>query len=315
MAACAEHYYAHASFGRDFTTAPELTQVFGELIGLWCADLWDRAGRPDIRLVELGPGRGTLMADASRAAARAGFAPPIHLVETSRTLRAEQAARLPGARWHDTLADVPHDLPFLLVANEFLDALPVRQLVRAPDGWRERCVGWDGEHFRAVAGARVHDALAPSEAPEGAIAEHAPATHALVGEIAARLAARGGAALFVDYGAAGPWRGSTLQAMRDGAPTDPFADPGEVDITAHVDFAAVAAAARGCAVHGPIKQRAFLEALGLYPRTEALARARPDRAEALRGAARRLTDPSEMGTLFKAIALTAPGWPVPAGFA
>ena len=318
MAACAEHYYAHGDpFGRDFTTAPEISQVFGELVGLWLADLWLRAGRPDVRLVELGPGRGTLMADALRAGARAGFEPPVALVETSARLRAEQAVRVPGSTWHATLAEVPDDRPLLLIANEFLDALPVRQLVRAGGGWRERCVGWDGDRFLPVAGNPVADALVPAalvDADEGAIVELMPAADAVVAEVTARLVRRGGAALFIDYARESPALGSSLQAIRAGRPADPFATPGEADVTCHVDFTALAADARGVSTWGPVEQGAWLGALGVGPRTEALARARPEAAERLRAASARLTSPAGMGALFKALALTGPGWPRPEGF-
>lgn len=321
MAECLAHYYATRDpLGArgDFTTAPEISQMFGELIGLWVADLWQRAGRPTpIRLVELGPGRGSLMADLLRATARVpGFAPAIHLVETSPPLRAEQACRVPQASWHDRLAGVPDDAPLLLIANEFFDALPIRQLVRTAQGWRERMVAWSDGRLAPVPGPMPVDALVPpalARAPEGTIVEIAPAASATAAEIGARLAAQGGAALIVDYGYAGPATGDTLQAIRAHAFADPFADPGEADLTAHVDFAALAQAA-GVQAYGPVDQGALLEALGLQARARTLAAARPDQAEAVQAAAARLTAPEAMGTLFKALALIGPGWPHPAGF-
>lgn len=325
MAACNASYYATAPGpGRDFATAPGMTQAFGELLGLWMADLWVRAGQPaHARVAELGPGRGTMLADALRAARAAGFAPAsVELVETSPALRAEQAARLPGARWYAHIEALPDRGPLLLLANEFLDALPVRQLVRSGGQWRERCVAWDAAtgRGRPVAGAAVDPALVPAElraAPDGALYERPEAAAALVAGLGRRLVAGGGAALFIDYGHEGPALGETLQAVRAGTPADPFSAPGQADLSAHVDFAAIAAAARaaGCVVHGPVPQGPFLARLGLHLRTAALARANPAAAPALRAAAARLTDAAQMGALFKALAITAPGWPVPAGLA
>lgn len=326
MAECLAHYYGTRDpLGRagDFTTAPEISQVFGELIGLWLADLWLRAGAPSpVRLVELGPGRGTLMADLWRATARVpGFhaAARLHLVETSPALRAEQAKRVPHAQWHDRIEAVPDDAPLLLVANEFFDALPIRQLVRTEGGWRERMVGHDERGFFACAGPTALDILVPpalAKAPPGSVHELAPASGAVAAEIGARLAANGGAALLIDYGHAGPALGDTLQAVKRHAFADPFADPGEADLTAHVDFTALARAAAPATAHGPIGQGALLTALGIEQRTAALAaRASPEQAERLRSGTRRLVDEAAMGSLFKALALTASSWPQPAGFA
>ncbi len=311
MARCNAHYYATRDplgVAGDFTTAPEISQMFGELAGACLADVWHRAGAPQVRLVELGPGRGTLMADLLRATGRAGLAAPVHFVETSPALRAAQAARAPGATWHDDLASVPGDLPLLLVANEFFDALPVRQLVRAPDGWRERCVG---AGFVPVLGKPVPLGL---DAPPGTVVETSPAATAIAAEIGARLRDRGGAALIIDYGYAGPAAGDTLQAVRAHEFADPFADPGEVDLTCHVDFTALAAAA-GVASHGPVGQGAWLRALGIAARAAALkARATPAQGEDIDAAVARLTGDEAMGQLFKVMALTGPGWPAPAGF-
>jgi SAM-dependent MidA family methyltransferase len=323
MGAANAHYYATrdplGSRG-DFTTAPEISQMFGELIGLWLADLWDRAGRPAARYVELGPGRGTLAADALRAMAKAGLEPGVDLVETSPILRAAQATRVPHAEWHLDLVGLPEDAPLLVVANEFFDALPIRQLVATGEGWRERLVACQDVLFLPIAGDRSFDMIIPRDllhAAPGSILETSPASVAILRNLAARLLAQGGAALILDYGYEGPAIGDTLQAVRGHTYANPFDTPGEADLTAHVDFATLkeAAEAEGLVVHGPVTQGAFLKALGIEARAEALAKASPDRAEALALDRDRLVDPEQMGDLFKVIALTAPGWPTPAGFA
>jgi SAM-dependent MidA family methyltransferase len=323
MGAANAHYYATRDpLGArgDFTTAPEISQMFGELVGLWLADLWDRAGRPAARYVELGPGRGTLAADALRAMAKAGLTPPVDLVETSPTLRAAQAERLAGAEWHLDLVGLPDDVPLLVVANEFFDALPIRQLIATNDGWRERLVACQDTLFLPIAGDRSFDMIIPPdlrEAEPGSILETSPASVAVMRGLAARLLEQGGAALIVDYGYQGPAIGDTLQAVRGHQYANPFETPGEADLTAHVDFATLkeAAEAEGLIVHGPVTQGAFLEALGIGARAEALAKASPERAGQLEIDRARLTDSEQMGELFKVIALSAPGWPVPAGFA
>ncbi len=319
MALCNAHYYATRDpigAAGDFTTAPEISQLFGELVGAWVADLWLRAGRPAFRLVELGPGRGTLMADLLRATARVpGFAPPVHFVETSPVLRRAQAALVPAAAWHAMLAEVPGDLPLLIVANEFFDALPVRQFEATADGWHERVVG---RAFQPGLDPVRADALIPPElraSPPGSVFEASPAATAVAAEIGDRLRAAGGAALIVDYGFAGPATSDTLQAVHRHEFADPFARPGEVDLTAHVDFTALAAAA-AVRARGPVGQGAWLASLGIGQRLAALtARASPAQAAALAAGARRLTAPGEMGDLFKVMALVAPDWPEPAGFA
>ena len=304
----------------DFVTAPEISQMFGELIGLWLADIWQRAGSPDgVCYVELGPGRGTLARDALRAASRAGLVPEVHFVETSPALTALQQAAHPEEIWHHDLSGLPDDRPLLIVANEFLDALPVRQLVRTADGWRERMVGLDPEgRFTPIAGTRPMDAAVPAafaEAGEGAIVETSPASAAIVQEVAGRLARQGGAALFIDYGYAEPQLGSTLQAVRAHRKVDVFADPGEADLTAHVDFATLAAVAEqaGARWLGTSEQGAWLLALGIGARAASLARTAPHAAEAIEAAMTRLTAPAEMGILFKVMGLAAPGWPDGAG--
>ena len=301
----------------DFTTAPEVSQVFGELVGLCLAGAWLDRGRPSpVRLIELGPGRGTLMADALRAArAVPGFldAARVHLVEASGPLREAQRRALAGhpAAWHDRLEEVPEG-PTLLVANEFLDALPVRQLVRAGDAWRERVV--------AATGGALRFALSPPMAPsfladrltdtvEGDVVEWRPAVPPLMAEIERRIAGSGGAALLIDYGG---WRsrGDTLQAVRGHAFADPLEAPGEADLTAHVDFEAVRRGAPSLGASALATQGTFLERLGATARARALARGLEGRAlEEAVAAHRRLTHPDEMGGLFEVLALTERGGP------
>jgi NADH dehydrogenase [ubiquinone] 1 alpha subcomplex assembly factor 7 len=323
MAAANRHYYATRDplgADGDFTTAPEISQMFGELVGLWLADLWQRAGRPDAHFVELGPGRGTLAVDALRAMRSVGFAPPMHFVETSTSLREKQRERVPDAVFHEDLEGLPADRPLLIVANEFFDALPVRQLIHAANGWRERHVAWANPMFVPVASGPRLDAILPEAlraAPAGSIIETSPASAAIARQIGHRLAAQGGAALIVDYGYEGPAVGDTLQAVRSHAYANPFEEPGERDLTAHVDFATLAEAARaeGARSFGPVGQGAWLRAMGIAARAERLAAGAPERRNEVEAAVARLTGADEMGTLFKALALTPPQWPEPAGFA
>jgi NADH dehydrogenase [ubiquinone] 1 alpha subcomplex assembly factor 7 len=319
----ARYYAARDPLGAsgDFVTAPEISQMFGELVGLWLADIWSRAGRPEpVHYVELGPGRGTLARDALRSAAKTGLVPQVHFVEASPALRTLQRKALAKAQWHEDLTSIPEDAPILLVANEFLDALPVRQLVRAEAGWRERMVIQQDGSFRPVAGPRPMDAAVPDElrnAGPGTIIETCPGAAAVVDEVARRLVGQGGAALFVDYGHATLRTGSTLQAVRAHRKVDPFADPGEADLTALVDFATLAdvARARGARWLGTAEQGAWLRALGLEARAAALARAVPAQVQAIAEARNRLAEPDQMGTLFKVMGLAAAGWPDGAGFA
>ena len=321
MAAANGHYYATRDplgAAGDFTTAPEISQMFGELVGLWCADLWDRAGRPEVAWVELGPGRGTLAADAARAMAKAGLAPPVHLVETSPVLRAAQEQRLPAATWHDTIDTLPTDRPLIVVANEFFDALPIRQLVKGAGGWFERLVACQDTLFLPIAGKQVPDAVIPEvlrDAPAGSVIETSPASVAILRGLAQRIVAQGGALLAIDYGYDGPAVGDTLQAVRGHAFANPFDMPGEQDLTAHVDFGTLGAAAlvEGARVTGPVGQGAFLTALGIGQRAAALAAAAPDRADQIAVDKKRLTE--EMGDLFQVLAVVSPRWPQPAGFA
>ncbi len=304
MARANAAYYARQDPFADFTTAPEITQVFGELIGAWAAVVWAQMGRPrPVLLVEAGPGRGTLMADAlrtvSRVAADFRDALAVHFVETSPRLRAEQARRVPEAAWHDRLEDVP-PLPVIVIANEFLDALPIRQFVKQAGTWGERYVA--GGLF-----VTLPSKPAAEDLPEGTVIEHGEAAQAWAASLSARLVRDGGAALIIDYGYAERQPGGTLQALRGGRPSDPLLDPGTADLTAHVDFSAIAGAARsqGAHVWGPVEQRHFLGALGLHQRIERLAAPHPERASELRAASERLVLPSQMGSLFKILAITA----------
>lgn len=323
MAAANGHYYATRDpLGTqgDFTTAPEISQMFGEMVGVWIADLWSRAGSPAFRYVELGPGRGTLADDALRAMARFGCVPMgIDLVETSPTLRAAQHIRLPAAEHHDEVDALPDDAPLFVVANEFFDALPIHQYVRVADGWRERMIERRDSILAPVAGGiQVDDAIpaALRSQPEGTIVETMPVAAAIMQRCAFRLARQGGAMLAIDYGYAGPAAGDTLQAMKAHQFTDPFADPGEVDLTAHVDFTTLAAAAHdvGVSVSALATQGEWLQRLGIDARLRSLSVAAPNRAEELKGQRDRLVEAIAMGSLFKVMAFTAPGWPAPAGF-
>ena len=311
-------YYASHDPFTDFTTAPEVSQVFGELLGLWAAIAWDVIGRPDpVLLVEAGPGRGTLMADALRAVERAqpdfAAAAQVHLIETSARLRAAQAQRLKRVTWHRSLEEVP-DAPMILLANEFLDALPVRQFVRRGIGWTERYVD---------AGAWVEEPVDPPVLPalrhvaDGQVIEINEPARALVGAVAGRLHRQRGVALFIDYGSDASGAGDTLQAIADGQAVNPLSPPGSADLTAHVDFADLAHAATvaGAGVQGPATQRHFLLQLGVKERTERLAATvGDDQAAALRSGLARLTSTDQMGTLFKVLAVTSPHCPALPGF-
>jgi len=312
----------------DFITAPEISQIFGELIGLWCADLWQRMGCPDpVVVAELGPGRGVLIEDLLRAASGVpGFrrALRLHLVEASPILRAEQQRRLAAAEpvWVTDIDALP-DAPLLLVANEFLDALPIRQLVRGREEWGERLVAVDPRGRLCFANGPESPALTLLVPPErrdaapGTIVELCPAAATLAAGLAERLRRQPGAALFIDYGYSGGSPGATLAAIGGHRAAGVLDASGTADLSAHVDFAAIAAAARaaGADVYGPMPQGDFLTALGAELRLAALLRrAAPDQRAALETGLGRLIDPAEMGTLFQVLAVTSPGLPAPAGF-
>jgi NADH dehydrogenase [ubiquinone] 1 alpha subcomplex assembly factor 7 len=306
--------------GGDFITAPEISQMFGELIGLWLADMWIRAGREQlVHYVELGPGRGTLARDALNAAKRYGLEPKVHFVESSGALKDIQLAAVPEAQWHYDLSTVPLYGPILLVANEFLDALPVRQLVMTDDGWRERMVAVEKSRFIPIAGQQPMDAAVPEarrKAAVGTILETCPGAAATVYEVAGRLVEQGGAALFIDYGHDALRDGSSLQALREHRMVDPFSMPGEADLTAHVDFATLApiAQSRGCKWLGTVPQGRWLRELGIETRAESLASFAPQHAVALHAAKDRLIGEGQMGVLFKVMGLASPEWPDAAGF-
>ncbi len=318
----ARYYADRDPFGLagDFITAPEISQMFGELVGLWLADMWINAGRRQpVLYVELGPGRGTLAKDALRSARQYGLEPEVHLVETSVALRDIQEEAIPQAIWHDDLSTIPKGGPILLVANEFFDALPLRQLVRTDKGWRERMVGLERDKFVFVAGGQPMDTAVPAEwrdAPHGTLLETCPAASAILYEIAGRLADQGGAALIVDYGSEELNAGSTLQAVRAHRKVDPFAAPGKADLTAHVDFATLAriALAREIRHLGTVTQGKWLRALGIETRAQALTRRAPHYAEEIGRALDRLVSDDQMGALFKVMGLAAPNWPDGAGF-
>jgi SAM-dependent MidA family methyltransferase len=326
------YYMARMPFGRqgDFITAPEVSQIFGELIGVWCLAAWELMGRPDpLRLVELGPGRGTLMADllrACRIAPAFAAAARIHLVEMSPVLAALQRRTLAGAAdgiaWHERLDEVPEG-PMILVANEFFDAIAIRQLQRRGGRWHERMVGLDvaGNLALGLAPDPVADDLVPAfalDAGEGAIAEIAPERCRLAAAIGARLAATPSVALIIDYGHPASAAGDTLQAVSGHRRADPLAHPGAADITSHVDFASLGNCLRqaGAAVYSVIDQAGFLAAMGLAARVAALERNQPPaiRAE-IAAAAARLAAADRMGHLFKVLGAGHPGLPPPFPFA
>ena len=319
MAEANAHYYATRDpigAAGDFTTAPEISQMFGELVGLWLAELWRRAGSPrDAVYVELGPGRGTLAADALRAMRAAGLDPQVHFVETSPALRAAQAERVPQAVWHGDVVSLPTEPALLIVANEFFDALPVRQLIATKHGWHERLVAHTEAGFVPVPGPLIPAPLAPAET--GTIVETSPAALGIGRALAQRLAAQSGAALIADYGPARSGSGETLQAVSGHAFADPWQEPGSRDLTAHVDFESLAraAAGEGVRVAGPCEQGDWLKAMGIDLRAAALTRSAPERAAEIEVARERLVAPEQMGALFKVLALVSPEWPEPAGFA
>jgi NADH dehydrogenase [ubiquinone] 1 alpha subcomplex assembly factor 7 len=310
------YYRTRHAIGRagDFITAPEISQAFGELVGLWCAVVWQQMGAPAVlRLVELGPGRGTLMHDALRAARAAPAfrkALDVHLVESNASLAAEQRTALQGAdvsmTWHDDVSAIAPDTPTIVIANEFLDTLPVAQWISRSGHWHERCVGIgnsgqliliDGDASLSL---RLPGTL--GDAREGEIFE---TRHATLDVLAAKLADLGTplAMLLIDYGHAAPAYGDTLQAVRAHRYDDLFAAPGEADLTAHVDFSEVSSAMQRCglASDGPVTQAQFLGALGIAERASRLMAANPDKAARIEADIARLMAPGGMGTRFLAL--------------
>ena len=316
------YYMRQDPFGRqgDFTTAPEISQMFGELLGLWCTEVWQRMGRPArFQLVELGPGRGTLMTDMLRAATLVeGFldAAEVHLVEVSPALRAHQEARLRkhAVTWHESLSSLPA-APMILVANEFFDALPIQQFQRSAAGWCERRVALDEAGALTFAldphSGEAALAVPPGlrNAPVGSLVEVSLAGQAVMTEIAQRVVAEGGAALVIDFGPGESAPGESLQAVRRHAVHAVLDTPGEADLTAHVDFAKLLRTAQmaGARTFGPIAQGRFLRRLGLDLRAKALmSNATDSQARDIAAAQHRLTGGQEMGQLFKAIAVADP---------
>ena len=321
------YYTTRDPFGArgDFITAPEISQIFGELIGLWCVVTWRAMGKPGpVNLIELGPGRGTLMADALRAAKLdPDFlnAAQLHLVETSPVLREQQRKRLENVKlspqWHSELSGVPEGAT-LVIANEFLDALPIRQFQKCEGDWYERCVGVSEtgalEFCRGPSRIEKQEII-PEDLREGAndsdIAEIRPAADSLIQTLSLRGLDHALAALFIDYGHSASALGDTFQAVKAHDFTDPLATPGEADITTHVDFEhlAATAAANGLSVHGPLSQAQFLSGLGLKERCEQLMAHAPSQevARQITSGVQRLTDRAQMGELFQVIALTSEG--------
>jgi NADH dehydrogenase [ubiquinone] 1 alpha subcomplex assembly factor 7 len=305
----------------DFITAPEISQMFGEMVGIWLSDIWLRCSGPaNCHYVELGPGRGTLAADALRTMKRFGWEPPVHFVENSPVLRAKQLQAVPASTFHDNLDSLPTNAPLFIVANEFFDALPVRQMVSTQAGWRERVVVRDdASGFAAVPGACATDDLIPEQfrtAAMGSIYEICPDASSIMQQLSARLARQGGVMLTIDYGYTQPALGDTLQAVQNHTYADPFTDPGQRDLTAHVDFFALSNCAKNCGlmVAGPSDQGTWLSSLGIDQRTQHLAATNPGRAADITAARNRLVAPDAMGTLFKVLAAYTQGWPHPAGF-
>jgi NADH dehydrogenase [ubiquinone] 1 alpha subcomplex assembly factor 7 len=324
-------YTSRQTIGRDFVTSPEVSQTFGEMLGLWVAQTWHDQGRPaHPRLVELGPGRGTLMADALRAIAAA--APEfldiaeIVMVEASPALMTVQRDKLKliGAdiAWHERFDDALADRPLYLLANEFFDCLPVQQYVRTPRGWCERMVGLkDGELSFALNPEPVPngDTLLPltrTGATVGCVYEVAPSALVMAEEIARVIASQGGGAAIIDYGYDGPGFGETLQAVANGKPAGLLSEPGEADLSAHVDFPALASAASraGVAVYGATSQCNFLADLGIGERAERLIKSNPKDAREIAIAVDRLVNPAEMGALFKVLCMVPQGAKQPPGF-
>ena len=323
------YYTTNEPFGTDgdFITAPEISQIFGELLGLWCVDMWQRMEGGPIALVELGPGRGTLMQDILRATRNMGDFHDhltIHMVESSPKLSTIQYQRLrnehPRIEWIDQFEQVPKNKPALVIANEFFDALPIKQHVKTPDGIQERLVGYNDEadEFEFVLGnAGLSLAKGGGVMKDGTIIESCPLAKQITGEIAAHINAQGGAGLFIDYGYLGDAHQDTLQAVRNHAFAPVLKDPGKADITAHVDFRTLMEVAenQGVVAHGTISQGTFLLRLGAEVRAEKLLRtASPEQAEYILTGIKRLISPHEMGELFKVMSICSNHALVPAGF-
>ena len=323
-----EHgYYMRGDpFGKDFITAPEVSQIFGELIGLFFVQAWEDRGRPErFHLVEFGPGRGTLMADllrASRIRPQFRAAANVVLVETSPALREKQKQTLAGEAvvWAGDTVPVNDGAPVFAVANEFVDALPAHQFVKSERGWHARAVVAMGESLAfALTPDSLPDDFVPGalrNAPIGAVFEASAEAQAFARTLAEQVVSSNGAALIIDYGHGATALGDTFQAVKANAYADPLADPGEADLTFHVDFAALKKTAEesGARVFGPVPQGEFLQRLGIGMRGETLKRASPSSAGEVDAAIDRLLSPAQMGTLFKVLGLTSPNGPALPGF-
>ena len=311
--------------GGDFITAPEVSQMFGELIGAWLADLWDRMGRPaPFCLAELGPGRGTLMADIMRAASvLPGFdmAAQVHFVEVSPALREAQKQAVPKATWHDDITTLPA-LPTLMIANEFFDALPIHQLKKSDTGWNEIYVDADGDRLAFIShqadetllSQPLQSCLPPSLSP-GDIVEACPEGETAMSLLSAHIAKHSGAALIIDYGHAATGSGDSFQALEKHEFVDPLEAPGMADLTAHVNFPLLAhiAQSHGLRVASITRQGRFLEALGLNIRAQQLMQASPGREKQISAERLRLAAPQHMGELFKVLAIAHADMPMLAG--
>jgi len=328
MAAClhdpTDGYYAsRPSLGAkgDFLTAPLVSQMFGELIGLWCISVWEALGRQQrLCLIEIGPGDGTLMSDMLRALRLAPdllHGLEIALIEPSAPLKALQQDRLKGqpVTWLSHIGQVTTDSPVIVIANEVLDCLPAQQFVRTETGWSERLVGLDADGALSFGlSPRPVEGLFP-EAPIGSVLEVSAAQEALASEVASLIASKSGAGLLIDYGRSAPGFGDTLQAIGGHQKFGPLDAPGEHDLTIHADFPTVLKAAQAGGVHtGLVDQGQFLRALGIAQRAQALSRAQPDQAEKLGRQLARLTEPDQMGKLFKVAGLWSAGLSIPPGF-
>lgn len=318
--------------GGDFTTAPEVSQMFGELVGAWCIDLWDRMDRPStVNLIELGPGRGTLMADMLRVAVQVpAFSAQlqVHFIETSPALREEQKKRVPKARWHETLDTLPpnvqhDDAVTLVIANEFFDALPITQHEYTGNGWREIAVDIENDELvyartppHAPAFSDVQTALLPTTMKSGDIIEASAGREKVMQQLSALLMRTRGAALIIDYGYSQPQTGDSFQAMRHHEFVHPLAEPGAADLTAHVNFAVLAriAANAGLHAHPTAQQGSFLRALGLDQRATQLANVTPEAGNKIMSERDRLAAPDQMGHLFKVLGVRHPDLPALAGF-
>ncbi len=312
----------------DFVTAPEISQMFGEVIGAWCAHMWVELGRPaEFALVEAGPGRGTLMQDILRTACQLpGIRDAVRcvLVEASPVLRVQQKSKLEGETdritWQSDFATFP-EMPMILIANEFVDALPVRQFQRGPSGWFERGigVGVDAQLEWTMLDSPDLEPLVPPalrRTDVGQIVEIASRRDGFAATIGHHLSQHPGAALIIDYGYEGPMPGDSFQAVKAHEFADPLLDPGNADLTAHVDFGAFSKAARssGARAWGPIPQGTFLEQLGIGPRAEQIIQANPERRERVARDLERLTAADKMGMLFKALVIASPNLEAPPPF-